>query len=420
MRRFRPFLLFVFLLPAFAVTARAADDFYLKDGDRVVFYGDSITDQRIYTTFVETYAVTRFPKMKLTFVHSGWGGDRVTGGGGGPIDKRLRRDVFAYGPSVMTIMLGMNDGSYRSFDEQIFKTYARGYEHIVDSVKSHMPGIRLTLIQPSPFDDVTRKPNFEGGYNGVLVRYGEYLKELAKEKGVDVADLNTAMTKATEKAFETDPERAIELNKDRVHPGQAGQLLMAMSLLKAWHAPSIVTRVQIDTGSNQKVSAHHTKVTDLRAENGKLSWTQEDDRLPFPINVNDPIVKLAVKSSDVVEDLDRQPLVVEGLESGDYTLSIDDQEIGSFSRDALADGINLATRSTPMVAQARSVHDLTLKHTNIHQERWRSLQVPNENNTTYRLVKALEDLDAYEAELVREQREKAQPMARKYVLQRKS
>ena len=55
----------------------------LKDGDRVVFYGDSITDQRLYTTFAETFAVTRFPKVNVTFVHSGWGGDRVTGGGGG-------------------------------------------------------------------------------------------------------------------------------------------------------------------------------------------------------------------------------------------------------------------------------------------------------------------------------------------------
>jgi hypothetical protein len=36
-----------------------AQQFHLKDGDRVVFYGDSITDQRLYTTFVETYALTR-------------------------------------------------------------------------------------------------------------------------------------------------------------------------------------------------------------------------------------------------------------------------------------------------------------------------------------------------------------------------
>src|SRR2546430_5339848 len=94
--------------------------FYLKDGDRVVFYGDSITDQRLYTTFVETYLVTRFPARHVRFVHSGWGGDRVTGGGGGPIDRRLSRDVFAYKPTVVTVMLGMNDASYQPFNQKIF------------------------------------------------------------------------------------------------------------------------------------------------------------------------------------------------------------------------------------------------------------------------------------------------------------
>src|SRR5436853_2204656 len=152
---------------AFVALRARAESFALKDGDRVVFYGDSITDQRLYTTFAETFAVTRFPKMNVRFVHSGWGGDRVTGGGGGNIDERLKRDVFPYHPSVMTIMLGMNDASYRAFDEKIFDTYAKGYEHILDSLHKQLPDLRLTLIEPSPFDDVTRKPNFEGGYNAV-------------------------------------------------------------------------------------------------------------------------------------------------------------------------------------------------------------------------------------------------------------
>ena len=75
------FRLSVLLLAGLA----SAQDFHLKDGDRVVFFGDSITDQRLYTTFTETFAVTRFPKRNITFIHSGWGGDRVTGGAGGGI-----------------------------------------------------------------------------------------------------------------------------------------------------------------------------------------------------------------------------------------------------------------------------------------------------------------------------------------------
>src|SRR6476469_5559483 len=123
-------------LLAFGVGASAQEGFYLKDGDRVVFYGDSITDQRLYTTYTETYVVTRFPKKNISFVHSGWGGDRVSGGGGGPVDVRLWRDVLAYNPTVVTIMLGMNDGRYRPFDQQIFDDYANGYKHIIQVLKT--------------------------------------------------------------------------------------------------------------------------------------------------------------------------------------------------------------------------------------------------------------------------------------------
>src|SRR5947208_5528228 len=159
-RRLTCFL--VLLLTAAAGVARAQGGFALRDGDRVVCYGDSITDQRLYTAFVEDYVVTRFPRMNVRFVHSGWGGDRVTGGGGGPIDLRLERDVIAYKPTVMTIMLGMNDASYRAFDQGIFDTYSKGYQHIIETVKKALPGIRITVVQPSPYDDVTRAPNFEG------------------------------------------------------------------------------------------------------------------------------------------------------------------------------------------------------------------------------------------------------------------
>src|SRR5207249_8771541 len=56
-------------------SAFAAGEFFVKDGDHVVFLGDSITEQRLYTTYIEAYALTRFPQWKLTFRNVGWGGD---------------------------------------------------------------------------------------------------------------------------------------------------------------------------------------------------------------------------------------------------------------------------------------------------------------------------------------------------------
>ncbi len=94
--------------------AGSGTQFYLHGGDKVVFYGDSITEQRMYSTILETFVATRYPDLNVTFVNSGWGGDTVHGGGGGTIDTRLNRDVFPYQPTVVTIMLGMNDGGYRA------------------------------------------------------------------------------------------------------------------------------------------------------------------------------------------------------------------------------------------------------------------------------------------------------------------
>ncbi len=79
-----------------------ARGFYLHNGDTVVFYGDSITEQNYYNQWVELYTATRFPWMRVHFYGAGVGGDRVTGGGGGPIDQRLERDVFSEKPTVVT------------------------------------------------------------------------------------------------------------------------------------------------------------------------------------------------------------------------------------------------------------------------------------------------------------------------------
>ena len=88
--------------------ARGADDgaFALRDGDRVVFFGDSITEEGGYGRLVEVYVVSRFPAWDVRFYNSGVGGDRVSGGWAGSIDERLERDVIALRPTVVTVMPG--------------------------------------------------------------------------------------------------------------------------------------------------------------------------------------------------------------------------------------------------------------------------------------------------------------------------
>src|ERR1035437_7029741 len=401
-------------LLALALCARGAD-FYLHPNDVVVFYGDSITDQRLYTTYVETFVVTRYPKLPVRFVHSGWGGDRVTGGGGGPIDDRLKRDVLAYKPTVMTIMLGMNDGRYKAFDDETFRVFTDGYEHIVKSMKDAVPNVRVTLINPSPYDDVTRAPLFPGGYNTVLLKYGEYLRTLAERNHLDFADLNTRLVKTLERASTTDPVNAQKIVPDRVHPHRSGHLLMAASLLEAWGAAPTVTRVEIDAPSAQVKDAVNTAVSELEIKSS-LRWTQKDDALPMPMPMNDPLMALAVKSSDFVDKFNRETLRVTGLDAPTYQLKINGRLIGAFTRETLASGINLAELDTPMMQQAGQVHDLTVKRADIHNIRWRQVQLPLQNMLPARAAAVADNLDALDNDLAAIQRATAQPASCLYEL----
>lgn len=396
--------------------ALSSAQFQLHDGDRVVFYGDSITEQRLYTLFTEAFVRTRFPKLRATFTHSGWGGDRVGGGGGGPIDLRLDRDVLAYRPTVVTIMLGMNDASYRAFDQGIYDTYATGYRHILDRLSTGAPGVRLTLIQPSPYDDVTRPPSFEGGYNGTLLRYSEFVRDLGTRRGATVADLNTPVVDMLRVSLGKNPDAAKWIIPDRIHPGDAGHLIMAEGLLKAWKAPSLVSKVAFANG--KLVTTENATVSQVKGGVG-LSWTQLDGALPFWINLDDQVIRLAVESSDFVQALNQQIVQVSELQ-GSHILTIDGKTVGTFTADQLAKGVNLATLDTPMRAQAQRTFDLVRDRVEAHHVRWRSLQthwwLGNEKAAEKEKLAAMGALDKYAAALDKEAIKSAQPKPHLFTL----
>jgi lysophospholipase L1-like esterase len=414
------------LLAATAAAQTAPGGFYLHDKDTVVFYGDSITEQRLYTTFVETFVLTRYPQLRVRFVNAGWGGENAPGGNGGSADVRLTRDVIPYNPTVLTVMLGMNDGGYVAFDEGRFNRYKAGMEHILDVLKAAFPQLRVTLLEPSPYDDVTQEPQFPGGFNSVLVRYGQYVRELAKRNQMLVADLNGPVVEMLKKANVRDPAGAKNLIPGRIHPAAGGHLIMAESLLKAWGASPLVTSVEIDAASREVTRADNTAVTGLTVDKA-ISWSQKDAALPLPVSLRDRALptaarrgaaslELALECSDFMEALNQETLRVRGLEAARYTLKIDGSEVGSFSREKLSAGLNLAALATPMAKQALGVHLLTLKRGEVHEMRWKQLQVALENDNLTKLSTVLEGLDAMEEELAARQWAAAQPVAWSYEL----
>lgn len=402
-----------------ALQASAQDHpFYLHKDDRVVFYGDSITEQGRYVAFVESYVATHFPELNVRFINAGWAGEWVVGGGGGKVDQRLARDVVANKPTVATFMLGMNDAAYQDFDPAFFDVYTKGYQHLLDTLRQGLPNLRITLLEPSPFDDVTRPPQYalhDGGYNKVIVRYGQFVRELARQQHVEVIDMNTPLVAVLEKARLADSALAEKIIPDRIHPSAAGGLVMAAALLEAWNAPAVVSAVEIDASRVRLQHQENTRTTGLQNK-PTLSWTQEDNALPMPFDLKDDVLALVLRSSNIVESLDQQLLKVTGLPAPKYALKIDGEEIGTWTREELTRGVNLALLTTPMLKQALTVYAFSGRLHSVRMAQWQGVQVALQDETSSHVSEAVAALNALENELIAQRKSAAVLTAHHYEL----
>jgi lysophospholipase L1-like esterase len=396
-----------------AEPARAAEPFALRDGDRVVFYGDSITQDGGYARFVEEYVTTRFPRWHVVFENAGVGGDTVKGGWAGTSERRLERDVIAFRPTVVTIMLGMNDGGYKPFDPTTLSAFGHGYRAIVDRLRAALPGVRITIIRSSPFDDVSRKPQFAPGYDDTLRRLGCYATSLAQGPNMASADFRTPLNAGLATLVASDPALAQQLLPDRIHPSPAGHIVMGATLLRAWNAPALVSRVELDAQAQTIVTAQNTAVSGLVADGRGLRWTQLDEALPLPQSFDDADVALAQMAGAGLAGLGSEPLVVRGLAPGRYELRIDGQAVGTFGDAELAQGLDLATFRTPQRSQAYAVRWSVADSHELQRVRRRLMASDPAGPQTQQAIDALTAADAAAR---RARHESAQPTPRQYEL----
>jgi lysophospholipase L1-like esterase len=254
-----------------------AKDFFFKDGDTIVMIGDSITEQLLYSNYVEMWTVSRFPQWKLTFRNVGIGGDRSPGG-----NDRFKRDVFAYKPTAMTVDFGMNDGGYRDFDKNFFDRYEKGLQGMADQARQ--ANIRVAWITPQPTE--LREPGTQlTRYNRTLEKFSEGVKEIAEKNGGLFVDQFHPYLAVMEKARAQDPQ-AIIMSGDWIHPGPPGQSVMAWGILKGLHFPSLVSSVAIDLKYKEAPKTANCRVSEVKVvvDNGDmhgLSFERTDNALPF-------------------------------------------------------------------------------------------------------------------------------------------
>lgn len=366
----------------------SAEEFLVRDGDRVVFLGDSITEQRLYTTYIEAYALTRFPGYKLWFRNVGWGGDTswlrqrarpderalfaaepdeqqrmVTDA----VGRGLARDVLPLRPTFVTVKFGMNDHSYQPFREDIFRAYVCSQTEIARVLKEN--GARVAFLTPQPIEEKRSDPD-KDPRNESLRKFSDGLRDVAaRTSSAFVDQFDPFMTILLRERAGNPP--AFVGGGDAVHPGPVGQTLMAWAVLKGMHASPLVSSVRIDAAA-KAIEARQCRVESLEVAGSTVRFSRADFALPMPI---DPRADGALKLAPVIDELNRYELCVTGLPAGDYELTIDGEAAGTYDAGALAKGVNLALQAGPVTAQAQRVLDLVFKKNNVYFTRWRGVQL---------------------------------------------
>lgn len=198
---------------------------FIQPNDKVVFLGDSITAQRLYTQYVQNYYTAFHPEWKVSFVNAGVGGDRSSAA-----VNRVEKDVIDQNPTVVTICFGMNDAAYRpTVDPDGLKKFSDGLKQLISMIQEKTKA-RIVLLTTTCVD-ANKNPKLVG-YNPTLAAFVDETKKIAQSEKLPVIDLHHPMLTQLEKGQAADP--TFTLIPDGVHPNEAGHTLMADTILRAW------------------------------------------------------------------------------------------------------------------------------------------------------------------------------------------
>ncbi len=335
----------------------------LRDRETIVFYGDSITEQNLYTAYLETFLLSRFPKKQLAVFNFGWSGDTASGG-----NKRFARDVVPVQPSLVFVNFGMNDGGYKAYDEATFRNYVAAQSALADAIRA--AGARQVLFTPSPVDDVVRKDR--GVYNDTLSRMALGLGQLAAERGLPLIDLLHPMLEVQRRAKERDP--GFTMIPDSVHPDAVGHLVMAYLAIRQIDAPRVVGEIVVDGAA---VTAHGATAGNAASRDGGVEFDLTLPFLPFYVPKE---ARHALELVPLQEELNRFRLQARpGQGSEPLVLSVDGKTAGVFTKDELGRGVDLALLDdAPWAAAGRTLWEAAQYRWRKHFEAWRvmGLQKP--------------------------------------------
>jgi isoamyl acetate esterase len=200
----------------------------MKTGERILFFGDSITEQGVkpagYVTLIREDLSTRYPDLAIEVVGAGVSGNKVP-----DLQNRLSRDVIEKKPSVVVIYIGINDvwhwklNNLKGTTEQ---QYEGGLREIIARIG--YSGSEVILCTPSVIGEI---PDSTYGQNPMLNQYAAISRKIAKDVGIRLCDLHKAFDTYLMANNPDKKEKGI-LTTDGVHLNDEGNKFVAKEILR--------------------------------------------------------------------------------------------------------------------------------------------------------------------------------------------
>jgi lysophospholipase L1-like esterase len=249
----------------------------VKNGEKIAFLGDSITQQGAgfpggYVQLVMSGLEAN--GIKAVSIPAGIGGHKSP-----QMLERLERDVLSKKPEWMLLSCGVNDVMHQGSNNGVMlEPYKANITQILDKCKA--AGVKVlvataTMIGEDP----------AGSANKTLEPYNAFLRDQAKERGLPLADLNAEMQAAVLLASDGGKRKGNHLTGDGVHMNLLGNRTMALGVLRGFG---------LDAAGIAKAEAHW----DALPGTGQVSL-----HLPLTYSQHQALTKQAAAKNKSVQEL---------------------------------------------------------------------------------------------------------------------
>jgi alpha-L-fucosidase len=247
-----------------ATSATWAAELPVKDGQKIAFMGDSITQQgagangyvRLVISGLEANGV------KATAIPAG-----ISGHKSNQMLERLGRDVLSNKPDWMTLSCGVNDVWHGAKGVPLDQ-YKANITKMVEQCQA--AGVKVMILTSTMIGEDQANAN-----NQKLVAYNEFLRTLAKEKNCLLADLNAEMQAALAKAGNT-AKKGNVLTRDGVHMNPAGNEMMATGVLKGFGLDAEqIAKAQKCWAGKAEESKAEVKEETKEHRDARMGWWRE-------------------------------------------------------------------------------------------------------------------------------------------------